>query len=115
MPAQCCPQSLASEGEEEEMPEEEEEEATREGRVPVLEPAAAKRTEEKSKKQQCKSLAELAGTGKVTRGVPGDHGQPGSGDRTLRFADHGPPGKSLESKPRVPVRYCTLGTRDSAR
>ncbi|XP_071655641.1 MPN domain-containing protein isoform X3 [Patagioenas fasciata] len=108
-------ESLASEGEEEEMPEEEEEEATREGRVPAPEPAAAKRTEEKGKKQQCKSLAELAGTGKVTRGVLGDCGQPGSGDGTLRFADHGPPGKSLESKPRVPVRYCTLGTRDSAR
>uniref|UniRef100_A0A8C8AIV7 MPN domain-containing protein n=1 Tax=Otus sunia TaxID=257818 RepID=A0A8C8AIV7_9STRI len=84
-------ESLASEGEEEEMPEEEEEEATREGRAPVPEPAAAKKTEERSKKQQCKSLAEPAGT------------------------DHGPPGKRLESKPRVPVRYCTLGTRDSAR
>ncbi|XP_074933938.1 MPN domain-containing protein isoform X2 [Phalacrocorax aristotelis] len=84
-------ESLASEGEEEEMPEEEEEEATREGRAPVPEPAATKKPEEKSKKQQCKSLAEPAGT------------------------DHGPPGKRLESKPRVPVRYCTLGTRDSAR
>uniref|UniRef100_A0A8B9PIC6 MPN domain containing n=1 Tax=Apteryx owenii TaxID=8824 RepID=A0A8B9PIC6_APTOW len=28
---------------------------------------------------------------------------------------HGPPGKRPENKPRVPVRYCTLGTRDSAR
>ncbi|NWH43746.1 MPND protein, partial [Fregata magnificens] len=84
-------ESLASEGEEEEMPEEEEEEATREGRVPVPEPAATKKPEEKSKKQQCKSLAEPAGT------------------------DHGPLGKRLESKPRLPVRYCTLGTRDSAR
>ncbi|CAM9773460.1 unnamed protein product [Bubo scandiacus] len=91
VPALCCPQSLASEGEEEEMPEEEEEEATREGRAPVPEPAAAKKLEERSKKQQCKSLAEPAGT------------------------DHGPLGKRLESKPRVPVRYCTLGTRDSAR
>ncbi|NXF55656.1 MPND protein, partial [Oceanites oceanicus] len=86
-----CPQSLASEGEEEEMPEEEEEEATREGRAPVPEPAAPKKPEEKSKKQQCKSLVEPAGT------------------------DHGTPGKRLENKPRVPVRYCTLGTRDSAR
>ncbi|NXX38819.1 MPND protein, partial [Tricholaema leucomelas] len=84
-------ESLASEGEEEEMPEEEEEEVPREGRVPVPEPAVAKKPEEKSKKQQCKSLVEPAGT------------------------DHGPPGKRLESKPRVPVRYCTLGTRDSAR
>ncbi|XP_009470259.1 PREDICTED: MPN domain-containing protein [Nipponia nippon] len=82
-------ESLASEGEEEEMPEEEEEEATREGRAPVPEPAASKKPEEKSKKQQCKSLAEPAGT------------------------DHGPLGKRLESKARVPVRYCTLGTRDS--
>ncbi|NXJ96257.1 MPND protein, partial [Corythaixoides concolor] len=86
--ALCCPQSLASEGEEEEMPEEEEEEAAREGRAPVMEPAAAKKTEEKSKKQH---------------------------DGALCFADPGPPGKRLESKARVPVRYCTLGTRDSAR
>ncbi|NXR11809.1 MPND protein, partial [Semnornis frantzii] len=84
-------ESLASEGEEEEMPEEEEEEVTREGRVPVPEPAAARKPEEKSKKQQCKSLGRCAPT------------------------DHGPPGKRLESKPRLPVRYCTLGTRDSAR
>ncbi|NXK09088.1 MPND protein, partial [Herpetotheres cachinnans] len=89
--ALCCPQSLASEGEEEEMPEDEEEEVTREGRAPVLEPAVTKKPEERSKKQQCKSLLEPAGT------------------------DHGPPGKRLENKPRVPVRYCTLGTRDSAR
>ncbi|NXX06079.1 MPND protein, partial [Larus smithsonianus] len=81
-------ESLASEGEEEEMPEEEEEEATREGRAPVPELVAAKKTEERSKKQH---------------------------DGALCFADHGPPGKRLESKPRVPVRYCTLGTRDSAR
>ncbi|NXA07143.1 MPND protein, partial [Sapayoa aenigma] len=84
-------ESLASEGEEEEMPEDEEEEATREGRVPVPEPAAPKKPEERSKKQQCKSLAEPAGT------------------------DLSTPGKRLEVKPRVPVRYCTLGTRDSAR
>ncbi|NWI56431.1 MPND protein, partial [Calyptomena viridis] len=84
-------ESLASEGEEEEMPEEEEEEATREGRVPVPEPAAPKKPEERSKKQPCKSLAEPAGM------------------------DLSTPGKRLEVKPRVPVRYCTLGTRDSAR
>ncbi|KAM9369083.1 MPN domain-containing protein [Phaethornis superciliosus] len=84
-------ESLASEGEEEEMPEEEEEEMTKEGRVTILEPVATKKPEEKNKKQQCKSLGELAGM------------------------DHGPPGKRLESKPRVPVRYCTLGTRDLAR
>ncbi|NXY52224.1 MPND protein, partial [Ceuthmochares aereus] len=89
--ALCCLQSLASEGEEEEMPEEEEEEAPREGRAPVQEPVAAKKLEERSKKQQCKSLVEPAGM------------------------DHGHPAKRLESKPRVPVRYCTLGTRDSAR
>lgn len=68
VPTLCCLQSLASEGEEEEMAEEEEEEATREGRAPVLEPAAPKKPEEKSKKQQCKSLVEPAGTGKVARG-----------------------------------------------
>ncbi|NWZ87382.1 MPND protein, partial [Poecile atricapillus] len=86
-----CPQSLASEGEEEELPEDEEEEAAREGRVPVPEPAAPKKPEERSKKQQGKSLAEPAGT------------------------DAGAAGKRLEVKPRVPVRYCSLGTRDSAR
>ncbi|NXC06060.1 MPND protein, partial [Orthonyx spaldingii] len=86
-----CPQGLASEGEEEELPEDEEEEAAREGRVPVPEPAAPKKPEERSKKQQGKSLAEPAAT------------------------DVGPAGKRLELKPRVPVRYCTLGTRDSAR
>ncbi|KAM4759007.1 MPN domain-containing protein isoform 2-T2 [Cyanocitta cristata] len=84
-------ESLASEGEEEELPEEEEEEATRDGRVPVPEAAAPKKPEERSKKQQGKSLAEPAGT------------------------DVGAAGKRLEMKPRVPVRYCTLGTRDSAR
>ncbi|NWU92207.1 MPND protein, partial [Upupa epops] len=84
-------ESLASEGEEEEMPEDEEEEVAREGRAPVPEPVAAKKPEERSKKQQCKSLAEPA------------------------VMDHGPTGKRVESKPRVPVRYCTLGTRDSAR
>ncbi|XP_068853068.1 MPN domain-containing protein isoform X3 [Aphelocoma coerulescens] len=84
-------ESLASEGEEEELPEEEEEEATRDGRVPVPEAAAPKKPEERSKKQQGKSLAEPAGT------------------------DVGTAGKRLEMKPRVPVRYCTLGTRDSAR
>uniref|UniRef100_A0A8C4JBE2 MPN domain containing n=1 Tax=Dromaius novaehollandiae TaxID=8790 RepID=A0A8C4JBE2_DRONO len=88
-PALCCPQSLASEGEEDELPEEEEEEAAREGRAP--EPAATKKPEERSKKQPCRSLAE----------------QPA--------AEHGPPGKRPENKPRVPVRYCSLGTRDSAR
>ncbi|NXL16385.1 MPND protein, partial [Setophaga kirtlandii] len=86
-----CPQSLASEGEEEEPPEDEEEEAAREGRVAVPEPAAPKKPEERSKKQQGKGLAEPAGT------------------------DGGSAGKRLEVKPRVPVRYCTLGTRDSAR
>ncbi|NXA02152.1 MPND protein, partial [Nesospiza acunhae] len=86
-----CPQSLASEGEEEELPEDEEEEAAREGRVAVPEPAAPKKPEERSKKQQGKGLAEPAGT------------------------DGSSAGKRLEVKPRVPVRYCTLGTRDSAR
>ncbi|XP_057242749.1 MPN domain-containing protein [Malurus melanocephalus] len=84
-------ESLASEGEEEELPEEEEEEAAREGRVAVPEPAAPKKPEERSKKQQGKGVVEPAGT------------------------DGGAAGKRLEIKPRVPVRYCTLGTRDSAR
>ncbi|KFP77510.1 MPN domain-containing protein, partial [Acanthisitta chloris] len=84
-------ESLASEGEEEEMPEDEEEEAPREGRVPVPEPVTPKKPEERSKKQQGKSLVEQAGLDLSTSG------------------------KRLEIKPRVPVRYCTLGTRDSAR
>ncbi|NWY60762.1 MPND protein, partial [Chionis minor] len=115
--ALCRPQSLPSEGEEEEMPEEEEEEAAREGRAPAPEPAAAKKPEERNKKQQCKSLAEPAGTGKVTWGwgSPGTRGSPAVVTGVLCFADLVPPGKRLESKPRVPVRYCTLGTRDSAR
>ncbi|NXI30341.1 MPND protein, partial [Sterrhoptilus dennistouni] len=81
-------ESLASEGEEEEPPEEEEEEAPREGRVQVPVVEVPKKPEERSKKQQGKSLVEPAGTD---------------------------PGRRLEVKPRVPVRYCTLGTRDSAR
>lgn len=66
-----CPQSLASEGEEEELPEDEEEEAAREGRVPAPEPAAPKKPEERSKKQQGKSVAEPAGTGELPRGCRG--------------------------------------------
>ncbi|XP_068776067.1 MPN domain-containing protein isoform X1 [Struthio camelus] len=89
--APTAEESLASEGEEDELPEEEEEEAAREGRAPAPEPTTARKPEERSKKQQCKSLAEQA------------------------VAEHGPPGKRPENKPRVPVRYCTLGTRDSAR
>ncbi|NWS13154.1 MPND protein, partial [Pachyramphus minor] len=65
--------------------------------------------------------AEPAGAGKGTRegdtgsgSVPGGRRR-GCGDGTLCFPDPGAPGKRLEIKPRVPVRYCTLGTRDSAR
>ncbi|KAI6072275.1 MPN domain-containing protein [Aix galericulata] len=82
--------SLASD--EDELPEEEEEAAAaKEGRAPAPEPAAPKRPEEKSKKQQCRSLAEQAGM------------------------DQAPPGKKPENKAQVPVRYCTLGTRDAGR
>uniref|UniRef100_A0A493TCR4 MPN domain containing n=1 Tax=Anas platyrhynchos platyrhynchos TaxID=8840 RepID=A0A493TCR4_ANAPP len=84
--------SLASD--EDELPEEEEEAAVvkeKEGRVPAPEPTATKRPEEKSKKQQCRSLAEQAGM------------------------DQAPPGKKPENKAQVPVRYCTLGTRDTGR
>uniref|UniRef100_A0A8C3C9C6 MPN domain containing n=1 Tax=Cairina moschata TaxID=8855 RepID=A0A8C3C9C6_CAIMO len=82
--------SLASD--EDELPEEEEEAAAaKEGRAPAPEPAATKRPEEKSKKQQCRSLAEQAGM------------------------DQAPPGKKPENKAQVPVRYCTLGTRDMGR
>lgn len=109
-----CPQSLASEGEEEELPEEEEEEAAREGRVPLPEPAAPKKPEERSKKQQGKSPAEPAGTGELPWGSRGSRAAR-CGDGTLSSADPGTAGKRLEVKPRVPVRYCTLGTRDSAR
>ncbi|NWJ11668.1 MPND protein, partial [Crypturellus undulatus] len=78
----------ASEGEEDELPEDDEEEvAPREGRAP--EPP--KKPEERSKKQPGRSLAEPPA------------------------AEHGPGAKRPENKPRVPVRYCTLGTRDAAR
>lgn len=97
VPALCCPQSLASEGEEEEMPEDEEEEATREGRAPMPEPTATKKPEERSKKQQCKNLAEPAGTGRVAfggaGGVPRDPGQPGSGDGGVVLRRSRPPGE----------------------
>lgn len=78
-----CPQSLASEGEEEEPPEEEEEEAPREGRVPVPVPEVPKKPEERSKKQQGKSLVEPAGTGELGGGSPGGPGQHGRGDGNL--------------------------------
>ncbi|NXQ34938.1 MPND protein, partial [Alaudala cheleensis] len=110
-----CPQSLASEGEDEEPPEEEEEEAAREPRVPLPEPAAPKKPEERNKKQQGKSPAEPAGTGELPWGCPGGPGRPLPPDGTLSLADPGGAGKRLEGKTRVPVRYCTLGTRDSAR
>lgn len=109
-----CPQSLASEGEEEELPEEEEEEAARDGRVALPEPAAPKKPEERSKKQPGKSPAEAAGTGELPWGSRGSRAAR-CGDGTLSSADAGSAGKRLEVKPRVPVRYCTLGTRDSAR
>uniref|UniRef100_A0A452HWQ0 MPN domain-containing protein n=1 Tax=Gopherus agassizii TaxID=38772 RepID=A0A452HWQ0_9SAUR len=83
-------QSLVSEGEEEELAEEDEDEA-REGKITLSEPALGKKLEEKSKKHQSKSLLEQ------------------------HNADNGPHGKRLESKNRTPVRYCTLGSRDSAR
>ncbi|NXQ66932.1 MPND protein, partial [Quiscalus mexicanus] len=43
---------------------------------------------------------------------PAPRRAPGAGQRR---PVHLLPGKRLEVKPRVPVRYCTLGTRDSAR
>ncbi|EMP24235.1 MPN domain-containing protein [Chelonia mydas] len=82
--------SLVSEGEEEELAEEEEDEA-REGKIAISEPALGKKLEEKSRKHQSKSLVEQ------------------------HNADNGPYGKRPESKNRTPVRYCTLGSRDSAR
>nr|XP_025046800.1 MPN domain-containing protein [Pelodiscus sinensis] len=88
--APAAEENLVSEGEEEELAEEEEEE-TREGKITISEPALGKKPEEKSRKQQSKSLAE-------------PHG-----------AENGPPGKRPESKNRTPVRYCTLGSRDAAR
>ncbi|KAM6107231.1 LOW QUALITY PROTEIN: MPN domain-containing protein [Pterocles gutturalis] len=84
-------ESLPSEGEEEELPEEEEEEAMKEGQAPVPERQLPKKPEERSKRQPGRGLGEAAGT------------------------DPSPPGKRLEIKPRVPVRDCTLGTRDTAR
>ncbi|XP_074164225.1 MPN domain-containing protein isoform X1 [Sminthopsis crassicaudata] len=87
-------ESLVSEGEEEELLEEEEEEAavTREGKM--LTPASTSTPillEEKSRKQLGKALTESPNP------------------------EAGLSGKRLENKGRVPVRYCTLGSRDLAR
>lgn len=101
---------------EDELPEEEEEAAAaKEGRAPAPEPAATKRPEEKSKKQQCRSLAEQAGMGEEGQGPLGGAKPPGRSDGALCFADQAPPGKKPENKAQVPVRYCTLGTRDMGR
>nr|XP_032659189.1 MPN domain-containing protein [Chelonoidis abingdonii] len=88
--ASAAEESLVSEGEEEELAEEDEAEA-REGKITLSEPALGKKLEEKSRKHQSKSLVEQHNT------------------------DNGPHGKRLESKNCTPVRYCTLGSRDSAR
>uniref|UniRef100_A0A670KER0 MPN domain-containing protein n=1 Tax=Podarcis muralis TaxID=64176 RepID=A0A670KER0_PODMU len=80
-------ESLVSEGEEDELAEEEEEEAK--GVKSVLsESMLAKKLEDKTRKQQTKSLAELH-----------------SSDNSKR----------LDCRNRIPVRYCSLGSRDSAR
>lgn len=80
-------ENLVSEGEDEEIPEDEEEEA-KGVKSTLSESLMAKKLEEKMRKQQGKSPAEL------------------------HSADNG---KRLDSRNRVPVRYCTLGSRDSAR
>ncbi|KAM8795038.1 MPN domain-containing protein [Eudromia elegans] len=86
--APAADESLPSEGDEDELPEEDEEEAApREGRAP--EPP--KKPEERSRKPQGRSPAE----------------QPA--------AEQGAAARRPEHQPRVPVRYCTLGTRDAAR
>ncbi|XP_075467478.1 MPN domain-containing protein isoform X3 [Ascaphus truei] len=79
--------SPLSEGEDEELPEEEEEEA-RDGKISSIESAAGKKQDDKTRKQHCK-----AGT---------EHGQ--------EAAQRGG-----RSESRIPVRYATLGSRDSAR
>lgn len=103
---------------EDELPEEEEEAAVvkeKEGRAPAPEPTATKRPEEKSKKQQCRSLAEQAGMGEEGQGPQGGAKPPSRSDGALCSADQAPPGKKPENKAQVPVRYCTLGTRDTGR
>ncbi|XP_053228720.1 MPN domain-containing protein isoform X3 [Podarcis raffonei] len=80
-------ESLVSEGEEDELADEEEEEAK--GVKSVLsESMLAKKLEDKTRKQQTKSLAELH-----------------SSDNSKR----------LDCRNRIPVRYCSLGSRDSSR
>ncbi|XP_059575743.1 MPN domain-containing protein isoform X2 [Alligator mississippiensis] len=101
--APAAEESLVSEGEEEELAEEEEED-TREGKAALAEPALGKRLEEKSKKQPSKGLVEQQSVGSV-----------GLSARSALLPENGPQGKRLEAKTRTPVRYCTLGTRDSAR
>ncbi|XP_044273511.1 MPN domain-containing protein [Varanus komodoensis] len=80
-------ESLASEGEEEELVEEDEEES-KGVKSAVSESLLAKKLEEKTRRQQAKSLVEL-------------HSAENS--------------KRLDCRNRVPVRYCNLGSRDSSR
>ncbi|XP_028569718.2 MPN domain-containing protein isoform X3 [Podarcis muralis] len=92
-------ESLVSEGEEDELAEEEEEEAK--GVKSVLsESMLAKKLEDKTRKQQTKSLAELHSSAQCW---------PVSSFLT---ADNS---KRLDCRNRIPVRYCSLGSRDSAR
>ncbi|XP_053151664.1 MPN domain-containing protein isoform X2 [Hemicordylus capensis] len=85
--ASVAEESLVSEGEEEEFAEEEEEEAKGVKSMPP-DSVLAKKLEERTRKQQCKNLPELHSTDNVKR---------------------------LDNRNRVPVRYCNLGSRDSAR
>ncbi|XP_054835282.1 MPN domain-containing protein isoform X1 [Eublepharis macularius] len=80
-------EGLVSEGEEEELADDEEEE-TKGVKSSLSESMLARKLEEKNRKHQSKSLAESLGTDN---------------------------GKRLDSKNCIPVRYCSLGSRDSAR
>ncbi|XP_030073197.1 MPN domain-containing protein [Microcaecilia unicolor] len=81
--------SLVSEGEEEELVEEEEEEA-KEGKTPVSDSILGKKTEEKKRKHQSKTILDQNPNNEQTD-------------------------KLVERKNRTPVCYATLGSRDSAR
>ncbi|XP_042198775.1 MPN domain-containing protein [Callorhinchus milii] len=84
-------QILASEGEDEELAEEEDYE-TRESKIPKVDGIPGKKVEQKIKKLQAKSSRDISLT-----------------------EDNGQYGKKLESKDRCPVRYSSLGSRDSGR
>ncbi|XP_066131658.1 MPN domain-containing protein isoform X7 [Saccopteryx bilineata] len=99
VPAVAADESPASEGEEEELLIEEEEE----------EVLAGVSADDKSRRLPAKGPTEPVNP------VPGWRGIDAAHFPYLHPAETTSPGKRVENKIRVPVRYCMLGSRDSAR